>query len=173
MQLVSMVSKCPKCGRAIPADSVYCPYCGRGMKPSAKTFQVSTGGTLFVVSGFGNLLFFMIAIQALLNIYTWYPQVIAASWFKYDELLAAIALPGFFLGMYVGALSLIRKSYRWTMILAIICTTQGISAWILSMIIPYSNLWTSVNYYFLPLFLPPLLGTLLISSRKAEFDVQY
>jgi hypothetical protein len=52
---------------------------------------------------------------------------------------------------------------------ATLCTASGGFAWIISLIIPGSELWESMLYYFLPMFFSPLVGTALAFPRKAEF----
>jgi len=164
-----MTSKCPRCKREAPSDSVYCPYCGYGIQPSAKTTQVSAAGTLFLVAGIASLIFFILSFRALSQIYSWYPSSVAEDWIIYDELMTVFSFTGLLFGFSAGLLSLSRKSYRWTMISAVLCTVSGAGAWILSMIVPYASVLYSFFYYFLPVLLTSLIGTLLIYPRKAEF----
>lgn len=165
-----MVSECPKCGKTIPDDSVYCAYCGYGVKPSARSTQVSTGGTLMTVAAVASLIFFVLSIQALLNIYNWYPPLVAQGWFVYDQILTVFSFTGLVFGLSAAILSLTRKSYKWTMASSMLCTLSGGGAWIISMIIPHSNPVQSLLYYFLPLFTTSFIGTALIFFRKAEFN---
>jgi hypothetical protein len=53
--------------------------------------------------------------------------------------------------------------------MATVLTISGGAAEAISLTIPDSNLTYSTLYYFLPLFIPPLISTLLIIPRKAEF----
>jgi RNA polymerase subunit RPABC4/transcription elongation factor Spt4 len=165
-----MVVECPKCGRTIPDDSVYCPYCGYGIKPSSRSAQVWTGGTLIVVAAVASLILFVLSFYALLNIYSWYPPLVAQSWFVYDQLLTVFSFTGCLFGLSAATLSFTRKSYKWTMASSVLCTLSGGGAWIISMIIPHSNPLQSLLYYFLPLFITSLTGTVLIFFRKAEFN---
>jgi hypothetical protein len=164
-----MVNKCPKCGKVVPDDSVYCAYCGYGMKPSAKSIQVSAGGALMFAATVSSLILFVLSFIALLNIYNWYPALVAQIWFAYDQMLTAFSFTGFLFGLSAVILSLIRKSYKGTMVFAVLCTLSGGGAWIISIIIPNSSLVNSMFYYFLPFFATSFIGTLLIFSRKAEF----
>jgi len=166
-----MASTCTKCGRSVPNDSVYCPYCGHGIKPSAKSAQVSAGATLLFVGAVADFIFFILSARTLGQIYTWYPPLVAQSWIIYDQALLVISFVGFVFGFAAGALSLARKNYPLTMVSAVACTLMGAGAWILSMIIPFSNLSSSFFYYFLPVFTLPLLGSVLVSLRRVEFDV--
>ncbi len=167
-----MASHCTKCGRTVPADSVYCPYCGHGTRPWAKSTQVSAGATLIIVGAVADLIFFILSARTLGQIYTWYPQLVAQSWIIYDQALLVISFIGFVFGFAGGALSLARKSYQWTMASAVASTLMGAAAWILSMIIPFSNLSSSFFYFFLPVFTLPLVGTVLVVFRRVEFDVK-
>ncbi len=164
-----MDSKCPHCHRDVPDDSVYCPYCGYGIQPSARTAQVSAAGTLLLVAAVASLIFFVQSVRALVQIYGWYPQSVAQSWIIYDQTLTVFSFIGLLFGFSAGTLSLSRKSYRWTMVSAVLCTLSGAGAWILSMVIPYVQLSQSLLFYFLPILLTALIGTLIIWPRKAEF----
>jgi hypothetical protein len=164
-----MASTCPKCARSVPDDAIYCPYCGNGLKPSAHTISVSVGGTLMIVASMTSLIIFLLSLDALLEIYSWYPQLIAQKWFFYDQLLTVLSLIGFMSGMIASVLSLIRKSYLFFILAGTVCTVVGAGVWITSMIIPDYSLSSSFLYYFLPVFLPSLVGTLLVLRRKPEF----
>ena len=164
-----MAEKCPRCGRGVPSDSMYCPYCGHGIKPSAKTTQVSASGTLLLIAGIASLILFVQSLRALAQIYSWYPRSVADIWLIYDQTLTIFSLTGLLSGFPAGLLSLSRRSYRWTIVSAVLCTLSGAGAWILSMMIPYLYIWYSFLFYFLPVLLPALIGTLFIFPRKAEF----
>jgi len=164
-----MVSKCPKCGRTVPDDSVYCLYCGYGLKPSARTTQVSAGGTLAIVAAVAHLIILAQSVVALTSIYSWYPPVVAQGWIVYDQTLTFFSVTGFLFGLTAGILSLIRRSYVWTMVSAGLCMLSGAGSWIISMIIPYSYVLGSLLYYFLPMFVPALIAIVMIYPRKAEF----
>jgi len=165
-----MVSVCPGCRRAIPGDSVYCPYCGRGIKPSAWSTHVSVAGALLIVATAASLIFLILSIQALLNIYSWYPPLVAQTWIVYDQMLTIFTFTGSLFGVFAAIFSLTRRSYRWAMTFAVLCTISGGNAWIISLILPHSNVVQSFLYYFLPLLAPSMIGTILIFFRKAEFN---
>jgi hypothetical protein len=165
-----MVSECSKCGRTAPDDSVYCPYCGHGIKPLARSAQVSAGGTLMIVAAVASLVFFVLSFNALLNIYSWYPPLVAQSWFIYDQIFTVFSFTGSLFGLSAAILSLTRKSYKWTIASALLCTLSGGGVWIISLIIPHSNVVQSLVFYFFPLFATSLIGTALIFLRKAEFN---
>ena len=165
-----MAPKCPSCGRDVPEGSIYCLHCGRGIHQSARTTLVSVAGTLLTVAAVASLVFFVQSVQALAQIYGWYPSVVAEEWIVYDQALAGFTLAGFVFGLVSGILSFARKSYKWTMFSAVACAFSGAGAWITSMIIPYANLRYSLLYYFLPVFLTALISVVLIFPRKAEFN---
>jgi len=164
-----MTSECAKCGRTVPDDSTYCPYCGYGLTPSARTNNVLIGGILIIVAIGASLIFSILSIYALMDIYRWYPRLVAQMWFPYDQLLAAFSLSELVFGLTAAALALSRRSYKWTMISAILCTLSGAGALISSIITPLAVWWISFFCYFLPLFLAPLAGTIIIYPRKGEF----
>jgi hypothetical protein len=163
------IMKCPRCSRDVPDHSVYCLYCGVGIQPSARTTRVSVAGALLIVASVASLIFLIQSVRALAQIYTWYPRSVAEDWIIYDQMLTVFSLTGFLSGFSSGLFSLSRRSYKWTMIGALSCTLSGGGAWLLSIIIPYSYAWYSFLFYFLPVLLTALTGTLLIYPRKAEF----
>lgn len=160
---------CPKCGRNVPDDAVYCPYCMRGLKPSALTMSVSVAGFLMLIAAIASLIIFLLSLDALLEIYSWYPQLIAQKWILYDQLFTGFSLVAFVFGLIAGVLSLSRKSYPWFMVAGVLCTIVGGGVWVMSMLVPDYKLSSSFLYYFLPIFLPSLLGTLLVFPRRTEF----
>jgi hypothetical protein len=165
-----MPLQCPKCGNAVADDFIYCPYCAHGLKPTAKTQRVSVSATLILIATIGAFIFLILSIQALLGIYRWYPQFVAQSWFVYDQLLTAMFAIQLPFGVVASILSLARRKYRLFLISATACVAAGGSAWMISIIIPYSVFWDSVLYYFLPVFLCPLIGLALAYPRRAEFE---
>jgi len=164
-----MSASCPKCGRNVPEDAIYCPCCARGLKPSALTGKVSAAGVLMLVATVGFFVVFVISLDALLQISWWYPPLVVQKWFLYDEILTGFCLFGFLFGGASAALIFVRKSHRSAVILALLCTLSGAGIWIMSIVIPEYKPLYSLLYYFLPDFLAPLIGTLLIFSRKPEF----
>jgi len=164
-----MVLNCPKCSRTIPDDSVYCPYCGRGVKPWAKTIQVSVGSTLIMVTTGAALVLFALSIKALVQIYNWYPPSVAQNFIFYVQMLAFFTFTGFVFGLSTSTLSLLRRSYKWTMVSAVFCTLSSAVSWVMSLVVPASNWGTSLFSFFLPLLFPSLTGTILIFPKKAEF----
>jgi Na+-translocating ferredoxin:NAD+ oxidoreductase RnfD subunit len=165
-----MVSACPKCAEAVSEDAVYCPNCGHGLRPSAKTVQVSLGASLIIVATAASLILFALSIKALMQIYVWYPPVVAQNWIIYDQLFAIFTLASFLLGLFSSALLLLRRNFRWSIALASLLTVTCVAAWTISIVEPFTNLGSSFFYFFLPLVLPALIGTLLVYPRKAEFD---
>jgi len=115
------------------------------------------------------LIVFLLSLDALLEIYSWYPQLIAQKWILYDQLFTVFSLVTFVFGFIAGVLSLSRKSYPWFMVAGVLCTIVGGGVWVTSMLVPDYKLSSSFLYYFLPIFLPSLLGTLLVFPRRTEF----
>jgi len=165
-----MSPSCPKCGRNVPDDATYCPYCAHGLKPSALTGKVSAAGVLMLIAGSAFFVIFVLSVSALLQIYSWYPPLTAQKWFLYDAVFTGFCLCGFLSAMLSSALIFARRLYRPTMTLAVVSTLLGACVWATSMIIPEFNLMSSILYYFLPMLLSPLIGVLLILPRKQEFQ---
>jgi hypothetical protein len=165
-----MSPSCPKCGRNVPDDATYCPYCAHGLKPSALTGKVSAAGVLMLIAGSAYFVIFVLSVSALLQIYSWYPPLTAQKWFLYDAVFTGFCLCGFLSAMLSSALIFARRFYRPTMTLAVVSTLLGACVWATSMIIPEFNLMSSILYYFLPMLLSPLIGVLLILPRKQEFQ---
>jgi hypothetical protein len=165
-----MAPVCPKCGKAVSEDAVYCPYCGYGLKPSAKTVQVSLGASLIIVATATSLILFMLSIKALMQIYVWYPPVVTQNWIIYDQMFSFFSLASFLLGLSSSTLLLLRRNFRWSLTLASLLTVSCVAAWTISILEPFTNLGSSFFYFFLPLVLPALIGTLLVYPRRAEFD---
>jgi hypothetical protein len=160
---------CPKCGRTVTEDAVYCPYCAHGLKPSAATPQVSAAAVLMIAVAISSFTLLILSINALVEIYTWVPRLLAQGWLIYGESLTILSSVSLIAASAAAALSLKRKSYAWTVVSALICTFSGLATFAVSVIIPDFNLKNSFFYYFLPLFLMPLIGTLLVLRRKHEF----
>ena len=161
--------KCPRCSREVPDDSTYCLHCGNGIRSNARTTQVSLAGALLVFSSITSLIFLILSIRALVQIYSWYPRSVAEGWIIYDRMFAVFSLTGFAFGFSSALLSFSRRNYVWAMISAVACMLSGGGAWLLSLTIPYSYAWSSFLFYFLPIFLMASIGALLIYPRKAEF----
>jgi len=154
----------------VPEDATYCPYCAYGLKPYALTGKVSAAGALMVTTGCAFFVVFVISLSALLQIYSWYPPLIAQKWFRYDVAFMGFCLCGFLLAIFSSALIFARKFYLATMILTVASTVMGAGVWVTSMITPESNLMYSILYYFLAMLLSPLIASLLVLPRKQEFQ---
>lgn len=131
--------------------------------------QVSLAGALLITFAATSFVWFVLSFRALLNVYNWYPASVAQVWFLYDCMLAATTLAGFMVGLGAAALVFTRRSHRWAMVFSLLGTLVGGGSWIISMVIPRSNIAYSALGFFLPLFATSLAATLLVFSRKAEF----
>ena len=164
-----MDDACPRCGKVIDEEFVYCPYCGRGLKPSARSTLVSVAASLMLVSTVSSLIFLLFSTEALIAIHRWYPQLTAQQWFPYIQLFAILNVAGLTSGLLTSALTLTRRKHTLAVATALVLTACGGVAGTISLVIPDSNLTYSVLYYFLPLFTPSLIGVLLIIPKRAEF----
>ena len=122
-----------------------------------------------IVTAIGSLTLLILCINALVQIYGWFPRLVAQKWFIFGQLLAVISFVAFVSAASAAALTLGRKNYRLTIISAFVCTFSGLATYTISVIIPDFNSMNSFIYYFLPLFVTPFIGTLLILKRKQEF----
>jgi hypothetical protein len=135
---------------------------------ATKTAQTNTPGTLMIVATTASMIIFILSVYALQGIYRWYPQLVAQQWFIYDQLLTAFSFLGLIFGALATALILSKRSFRAAVASATICTLSGASAFVVTLIQPLAVLWESLLYYFLPLFITPLTGTLLTYLQGEE-----
>jgi hypothetical protein len=122
-----------------------------------------------IVAAISSLTLLVFSVYALVEIYNWVPRLLTQGWFIYGESLTVWSAVGLIAASAAAALSLKRKSYGWTVVSGFVCTFSGLAAFAVSVIIPNFNLENSFFYYFLPLLLTPLIGTLLVIRRKPEF----
>lgn len=118
-------------------------------------------GTLIIVATLGSLVVFVYSVVAIVGVYGWYPPFVAQQWFIYDELFAVFSFTGFLFGAVAVALVFSKRSFWEEIISGIACTLSGASVFVVSLIQPLALLWQGIAYYFLPLFMAPLIGTLL------------
>lgn len=163
-----MSLQCPKCGKPVSADAVYCAYCGHGLKPSATTVYTHLAVAFMIVATVGSMVIFILSALALQGVYSWYPQFVAQQWFVYDQLLTVFSFSGFVFGTAATVFILSRKSADVAIASAGLCTLSGAGVFTVSLIQPLPVLWQSILYYFLPLFIVPLTGNLLAFLRKEE-----
>jgi hypothetical protein len=128
---------------------------------AAKTAHTNNGSTLMIVATTASLVIFILSAYALQDIYRWYPRLVAQQWFIYDQLLTAFSLLELISGALATTLILSKRNFRVAVALATICTLSGASAFIVTLIQPLAVLWMALLFYFLPLFITPLAGTIL------------
>jgi len=118
---------------------------------------------LMIVSSVWFLVMFVKSVQALQGIYSWYPQLVAQTWFIYDELFAVFTFLGLLFGFISAGSVLSNKNPTVALIIGILCVISGACLSILSLIAPLASLSNSILYYILPSFLIPLAGMLLFT----------
>lgn len=132
--------------------------------------HVTVAETLMIVATLGSTVVFILSMLALQGIYGWYPPFVAQQWFIYDQLFTVFS----FLGMVFGAIAtsfLLSKKSCWAALASgTACTLSGAGVFVVSLIQPLALLWQAIIYYFLPLFIAPLIGALIIYVRKDEKD---
>jgi len=129
---------------------------------TTKPAQTNSGSTLMIVATLASAVIFILSVFALQDIYRWYPRIVAQQWFIYDQLLTAFSVLGLVFGALTTSLVLSKKSWRAAVTFGIICTMSGLGAFIVTLIQPLAVLWESIVFFFLPLFVAPLAGTLMI-----------
>ena len=140
---------------------VYQSNCLNTSGAPARTTDANNASTLMIVATVASTVIFVLSVYALQNIYRWYPQLVAQHWFIYDQLLTALSFVELMSGAVATSLILSKKSYRAAMASATICTLSGGSAFVITLVQPLATLWISLVFYFLPLFVVPLAGTIL------------
>lgn len=127
----------------------------------SRTNFLFLSAVLMIISSVWSLIMFVVSVQALQGIYSWYPQFVAQSWFIYDELFAVFTLLGLLFGFLSAGSMLSNRNSTATLIIGILCVISGADLSITSLIAPLALLSKSILYYFLPSFLVPLTGMLL------------
>lgn len=158
---VSMTADYRKHRKTASIDAAYRTYHPKSPDAAAKTAHTNNGGTLMIVATTASLVIFVLSVYALQDIYRWYPPLVAQQWFIYDQLLTAFSLLELISGAIATTLILSKRSFRAAVALATICTLFGASAFVVTLIQPLALLWQSLIFYFLPLFMTPLVGTIL------------
>jgi hypothetical protein len=137
---------------------------------SARIEYMYIASMMMIVATVDSLIIFILSIAALRGIYGWYPQFVAQQWFIYDQLLTVFSFLGMASGASATVLILSKRSYVVAVSSAFVCIVSGASILVISLIQPLALLWESILYYFLPLFVAPLTGTLLIYLQKYSRD---
>jgi hypothetical protein len=120
-----------------------------------------TAAALMIVGTTGFLVVFVESVLALQGVYEWYPQFVAQQWFIYDELFTIFTFLGLLFGSLTASFILSKRNLTGTLITGLLCTISGASVFVTSLIAPLAVLWRSLLYYCLPVFLAPLVGTML------------
>jgi hypothetical protein len=152
-------AQCKKC--KIAMINIFCRASHSNTSNMAKTVDTSNAGGLMIAATMASLVIFVLSAYALANIYSWYPQIVAQRWFVYDELLTTFSFVELICGALAASLIMWKKNFRVVVALAMVCTLSGASAFLVTLIQPLAVLWESLLFYFAPLFIIPLAGTLL------------
>lgn len=156
--------------KSVTVDTACCAYRQHGPNLAARIAQVYAAGTMMIVATAASLIIMIQSIVALLGVYGWYPQFVAQQWFIYDELLTFFSFLGLAFGALSTALILSERNHRAAVASAIACTLSGAGAFVISLIQPMAELWQSILYYLLPLFIAPLIGTLLAYLQTEDVE---
>ena len=156
--------------KPVSTDATYRVYDRHGLGSGARTAYTYAAGTMMIVATTGSMIIFILSLAALQGIYGWYPQFVAQQWFIYDQPFTTFSFLGLALGALATTLVLSKRSHRAAAASATACTLFGTSIFIISLIQPLAVLWQSILYYFLPLFIAPLTGTLLTYLQEEETE---
>jgi hypothetical protein len=129
----------------------------------SRTNFLFLSAVLMIISSVWCLIMFVVSVQALQGIHSWYPQFYSQSWFIYDELFAVFTFLGLLFGFLSAGFMFSNRNSTATLIIGILCVISGAALSITSLIAPLALLSKSILYYVLPSFLVPLIGTLLFS----------
>jgi hypothetical protein len=165
-----MISLPLRCGKHMSFRIVDDGFHGQRSDSERRIANMVVAVTMMVVATLASLIVFILSVVALQGIYGWYPSFVAQQWFIYDQFFAVFS----FFGMAFGAIAtyfLLCKKSCWAVLASgIACTISGAGVFVVSLIQPLALLWHAMAYYFLPLFIAPLIGTLIVYVRKDEKD---
>lgn len=135
---------------------------GDRLDSEKRIVYVAVAGMMLMVATVGSLVVFILSAVALLGIYGWYPSFVAQQWFVYDELFAVFSFLGVLFGAFATSLLLSKKNSLLVVASGMAYTVSGMGVFVVSLIQPLARLWPAITYYFLPLFIAPLIGTFII-----------
>jgi hypothetical protein len=163
-----MISRRLRRGKPMSYRIVNDGFHGDRLDSERRIVYVTVAGILMVVATLGSLVVFILSVVALLGVYGWYPSFVAQQWFIYDEFFAVFSFFGMVFGAFATSFLLSKKSCWGVVASGTACTVSGAGVFVVSLIQPLALLWQAITYYFLPLFMAPLIGTLIIYVRKNE-----
>ena len=91
----------------------------------SRTNFLFLSAVLMVIGSVWFLIMFVVSVQALQGIYSWYPQFVAQSWFIYDELFAVFTFLGLLFGFLSAGSMLSNRNSTATFIIGILCVISG------------------------------------------------
>jgi hypothetical protein len=157
-------------GEPVSINGVHRAYRKCGLDLDAGTAHLYIAGTMMIVATMGSIVVFILSVTALQCIYGWYPQFVAQQWFMYDQLFTVFSFLGLTFGALATARIMAKGSSMWAVASSMVCTLSGASVFVVSLVQPLAVLWQSLLCYFLPLFIAPLTGTLLIYLQAEDTD---
>ena len=161
-----MISLRLRRGKHVPFSMVDDGFHGDGSDSERRIVHLTVAETMMIVATVGSLIVFVLSVVALQGIYGWYPSFVAQQWFIYDQFFAVFSFLGMMFGAFATSLLLSRKSFWAVLVSGTACALSGAGVFVVSLIQPLALLWQSLTYYFLPLFIAPLIGTLIVYVRK-------
>ncbi len=123
--------------------------------------------TAMIAGTLGSFILLVISVVALQRIYQYYPQLVAQQWFIFDEAFAILTFLGVLFGL-LSSLASSRTNLTVALITGVLSTASGAGVFVTSLVAPLAVLWRSMIFYFMPLFMAPLAGTLLAYYVKLK-----
>lgn len=163
-----MIPRCLRNGKLMSCRIVDDGFHGDRLDSERRIVHVTVAETMMMVATLGSLVVFVLTVVALQGIYGWYPSFVAQQWFIYDQFFAVFSFLGMVFGAFATSLLLAKKNCQAAVACGIVCTVSGAGVFVVSLIQPLALLWQAMIYYFLPLFIAPLIGTLMIYMRQDE-----
>ena len=165
-----MTAQDTKHRKPAPIEVAYLAHHPNTPDVAARTAHTNAGGTLMIVATTASMIIFVLSVFALQNIYNWYPKLVAQQWFIYDQLLTAFSFLELIFGALASTLILSKRSFRVAVAFGTICTLSGASAFAVTLIQPLAVLWESLLIYLPPLFITPLIGTILTYLQGEQIE---
>ena len=158
------MSPCPKCGKEVFEEAVFCPYCGTPIKRALARRSVypSVGGVLEII-----------AISICLFVGIWDMVALWVVGFSIEArnalgFMSVSSFAGFGLGLIGAVFTLSRQYFRTSILGAIAVVTSG-----LINILVFSTMWKSEYYsgliFGMPIILLAILSLTFTAISKKEF----
>lgn len=158
-----MVLHCPRCGRRIPDDAMFCLYCGKSVRLE-RTGLPLAGGVLVIISSSISIL----AGVLFALIYLMSGTYMSSQYYSSYPTLSFFSFLGFISGLYGGIHAIKRESYSSAMGGTVMMILMSIIFSMIGSAAPYSSGFVTV-IFSCPIIILSLLGGAFVASKKKEF----